>query len=38
MIDGDDCGAISGINEWEGKLKYLEKTRPSVILSTTDPT
>jgi hypothetical protein len=24
MIDGDDCGAIGGINECQGKLKYLE--------------
>jgi hypothetical protein len=25
-IDGDDCGVISGMNEWQGKPKYLEKT------------
>jgi hypothetical protein len=37
MINGDDCKAISGINEWQGKLKYLEKTCPGVALSTTDP-
>jgi hypothetical protein len=38
MIDGDDCGAISGMNEWQGKLKYLEKTCTSAALSTIDPT
>jgi hypothetical protein len=21
-IDGDDCGSIAGMNEWQGKLKY----------------
>jgi hypothetical protein len=21
MINGDDCGAISGMNEWQGKPK-----------------
>jgi hypothetical protein len=26
MIDGDDCGAVSAMNEWWGKLKYLEET------------
>jgi hypothetical protein len=38
MIDGDDCGAISRVNEWQGKQKYLGKTCPSAALSTTDPT
>jgi hypothetical protein len=38
MIDGDDCGAISGINEWQGKPKYSEKTCTSDALSATDPT
>jgi hypothetical protein len=38
MIDGDDCGVISGINEWQGKQKYLEKSCPSAALSTADPT
>jgi hypothetical protein len=38
MIDGDDCGAISGLNEWQERLKYSEKTCPSAALSTTDPT
>jgi hypothetical protein len=22
MIDGDDCEAIGGMNEWQGKQKY----------------
>jgi hypothetical protein len=38
MVDVDDYGAISGMNEWQGKPKYLEKTWPSAALSTTDPT
>jgi hypothetical protein len=38
MIYYDERGAISGVNKWEGKLKYLERTCPSAILSTTDPT
>jgi hypothetical protein len=38
MIDGDDFGSISGMNEWQGKPKYLEKTCARVTLSTTDPT
>jgi hypothetical protein len=25
---GDDFGAISGLNEWQGKLKYEEETYP----------
>jgi hypothetical protein len=37
MIDGDDCGGISGMNDWKGKLKYSEKTCSSVSLSTIDP-
>jgi hypothetical protein len=37
MIDGDDCGAISGMNEWQGKPKYSEITSFSVALSTIDP-
>jgi hypothetical protein len=36
MIDDDDYGAISGMNEWQGKLKYPEETCPSAALSTTD--
>jgi hypothetical protein len=38
MIDGDDCGGISGMNEWQEKQEYSEKTCPSAALSTTDPT
>jgi hypothetical protein len=37
MRDGDDCGALSGINDWQGKLRYSEKTYHSASLSTTDP-
>jgi hypothetical protein len=37
MTDGDDCGAVSGINEWQGKPKYSEETCHSAALSTTDP-
>jgi hypothetical protein len=28
MIVGDDYVAISGMNEWQGKLKYLEYLPP----------
>jgi hypothetical protein len=28
MIDGDDCEAIRGINEWQDKPKYSEKPAP----------
>jgi hypothetical protein len=35
---GDDCRATSGMNEWQGKPKYSEKTCPSITVSTTDPT
>jgi hypothetical protein len=38
MIDGDDCGAVNGLNEWQGKPKYPEKTCLSAALPTTDPT
>jgi hypothetical protein len=38
MIDGDDCGAVSRMYELQVKLKYLEETCPSTVLSTTDPT
>jgi hypothetical protein len=37
-ITCDDCGAISRMNEWQGKPKHLEKTSPSAAMSTTDPT
>jgi hypothetical protein len=32
MIDGDHCGAINGMNEWQGKPKYSEETCPSAKL------
>jgi hypothetical protein len=38
MMDGDECGAISGMDEWHGKPQYLEKTCPSAVLYTTHPT
>jgi hypothetical protein len=38
MVDGDDCGAVSGMNEWQGKQMYWEETCPSAALSTTDAT
>jgi hypothetical protein len=38
MVDGDDCRAIGGMNEWQGKPQYLEKTCPIAALSTTDAT
>jgi hypothetical protein len=38
MIDGDDYRVLSGMNEWQRKLKYSEKTCPSATLFTTDPT
>jgi hypothetical protein len=37
-IDGDDCEAISGMNEWQGKPTYSEETCPIAALSITDPT
>jgi hypothetical protein len=36
MIDGDDCGTISGMNHWQGKPKCSEKTCPSAAPSITD--
>jgi hypothetical protein len=38
MTDGDDCGAISGVNDWEGKPKSSEKTCSSAALPITEPT
>jgi hypothetical protein len=32
--DDDDCGAVSRMNDWEGKPKSSEKTYPSAALST----
>jgi hypothetical protein len=37
IIDGDDFGAISGMNAWQGKQKYSEETYPSAALFNTDP-
>jgi hypothetical protein len=37
MID-DECGAVGGMRMDSGKVKYSEKTCPSAILSTTNPT
>jgi hypothetical protein len=34
MIDGDDCGAITGMNEWQSKPKYSEETCSNAALST----
>jgi hypothetical protein len=34
----DDCGAFGGMNELQGKPKYLEETCPCTALPTTDPT
>jgi hypothetical protein len=25
-LDGDDCGAVGGMNEWQGKPRYWEET------------
>jgi hypothetical protein len=38
MIDGDNCDAISGMNEWHGKPKHSEETCFSAALSITDAT
>jgi hypothetical protein len=38
LVDADDCGAISGMNEWQRKIEVLAKFLPHGALSTTDPT
>jgi hypothetical protein len=38
MIDGDDCGGITGMDDWQEKRKYSEETCPSAVLSTIGPT
>jgi hypothetical protein len=38
MIDGDEFGAVGGMNEWHRKPKFSEKTCPSAAVSTADPT
>jgi hypothetical protein len=37
MMDADDCGAISGMNQLLGK-PYSEETCPSAALSRSNPT
>jgi hypothetical protein len=37
MIDGDDCGAVGGIIEWQEKWKYSGNACPNAALSSTDP-
>jgi hypothetical protein len=37
IIDGDDCGAVTEMNEWQGNLKYSVKISPSAALSTVNP-
>jgi hypothetical protein len=36
MIDGDNCGAVSGINERQGKPEYSKNAYPSAGFSSTD--
>jgi hypothetical protein len=38
IIDDGDCGAIGGMKICRGNRSTLEKTCPSVTLSTTNPT
>jgi hypothetical protein len=38
MIDGDDYGAVSGMNEWQEESKYTGKACPSAALSSIDRT
>jgi hypothetical protein len=38
MTDGDDCGAIGGMNNWQEKPKYSEKICLSAAFSTINPT
>jgi hypothetical protein len=34
MVDGVDCGANSGMNQWQGKGMQFEETCPRAALST----
>jgi hypothetical protein len=34
----DNCGALSGKNDWQGTPKYTEETCPDAAVSSTDPT
>jgi hypothetical protein len=36
--DDDDFGANGGVNDWQGKPKYSEKTCPTVALANIDST
>jgi hypothetical protein len=36
MIDADGCGAVGGMNDWQGKPKYSKRTCPNASLATTD--
>jgi hypothetical protein len=38
MIDGADCGTVSGMTEWQGKPEYSKKTYPSAAVSTEELT
>jgi hypothetical protein len=40
MIGDGDCGEVGEmkIEDWQGKLKYSEKTCPRATLPTTNPT
>jgi hypothetical protein len=35
--DGDECGAVGGIKDWQGNPKYSEKPWPRAALSNTEP-
>jgi hypothetical protein len=37
ITDGHDCEAFSGMNEWQEKPMYWEKTCPNASLFTADP-
>jgi hypothetical protein len=37
MVDGDECGAVRGMNEWQKKSEYSKKTCLNTALITTDP-
>jgi hypothetical protein len=28
MVGGDDCGAVGGLDDWQGKSHYSEKNLP----------
>jgi hypothetical protein len=34
----NECGVVDGIEKWQGKPKYSEKTCPSATFFTTNPT